>query len=135
LSFLLCSFLHSPVTSSLLGPNILFGIVNIVYCLKICLPLNHHVVRKESIPFIFNDESTGSCICLRLDLYMSHVKIICVSADSFYFSYFPHPSRSPRPHMCIRNAYVSVAVNVPAVTSRYHVTVRDISKVTRKSAA
>jgi hypothetical protein len=31
--------------------------------------------RKKSkrIPFIFNDESTGSCICLRLDLYMSHV--------------------------------------------------------------
>jgi hypothetical protein len=24
--------------------------------------------------FIFNDESTGSCICLRLDLYMSHVQ-------------------------------------------------------------
>jgi hypothetical protein len=33
--------------------------------------------------------------------------------------------------MCIRNAYVSVAVNVPAVTSRYHGTVREISKVTR----
>jgi hypothetical protein len=44
--------------------------------------------------------------------------------------------------MCTRNAYVSVAVNVPAVTSRYHgtrdlrryarfMTVREISKVTR----
>jgi hypothetical protein len=33
--------------------------------------------------------------------------------------------------MCIRNAYVSVAVTVPAVTSRYHSTVREISKVTR----
>jgi hypothetical protein len=36
------------------------------------------------------------------------------------FFLFPHPSRYPRPHMCIRNAYVPVAVNVPAVTSRYH---------------
>jgi hypothetical protein len=30
--------------------------------------------KKESIPFIFNDESTGSCICLRRHIYMSHVK-------------------------------------------------------------
>jgi hypothetical protein len=87
--------------------------------------------QKESIPFIFNDEGTGSCICLRLDLYMSHVKIICASADSFYFSYSHIHPRYPRPQMCIRNAYVSVAVNVPAVTSRHHGTVREISKVTR----
>jgi non-homologous end joining protein Ku len=33
--------------------------------------------------------------------------------------------------MYIRNAYVLVAVNVPAVTSRYHGAVREISKVTR----
>jgi hypothetical protein len=31
-------------------------------------------INGKRIPFIFNDESTGSCICLRLDLYMSHVK-------------------------------------------------------------
>jgi hypothetical protein len=30
---------------------------------------------KKRIPSIFNDESTGSCICPRLDLYSSHVKI------------------------------------------------------------
>jgi hypothetical protein len=46
--------------------------------------------------------------------------------------------------MCIRNAYVSIAVNVPAVTSRYHgtldltwyarfITIREISKVTRNT--
>jgi hypothetical protein len=29
---------------------------------------------KKRIPFIFNDESTGSCICLRLDLYMSYLQ-------------------------------------------------------------
>jgi hypothetical protein len=86
--------------------------------------------KKESVPFIFNDESTGSCICLRLDLYMSHVKIICASADSFYFFISP-PIRYPRSHMHIRNAYVSVAVNVLAVTSRYHGTVPEISKVTQ----
>jgi hypothetical protein len=33
---------------------------------------------KKRIPFTFNDESTGLCICLRLDLYMSHVKSIGV---------------------------------------------------------
>jgi hypothetical protein len=27
-------------------------------------------VKKERITFIFNDESTGSCIRLRLDLYV-----------------------------------------------------------------
>jgi hypothetical protein len=32
------------------------------------------VKKSKRIPFIFNDESTGSCIRLRLDLYMSHVK-------------------------------------------------------------
>jgi hypothetical protein len=31
-------------------------------------------VKNKRIPFIFNDESTGSCICLRLNLYMSHVQ-------------------------------------------------------------
>jgi hypothetical protein len=31
--------------------------------------------KGKRIPFIYNDESTGSCICLRLDLYMSHIKI------------------------------------------------------------
>jgi hypothetical protein len=30
--------------------------------------------KKKRIPFIFNDESTGSCIYLRLDLYMSHLQ-------------------------------------------------------------
>jgi hypothetical protein len=31
--------------------------------------------KGKRIPFIFNDESTGSFICLRLDLYLSHVKM------------------------------------------------------------
>jgi hypothetical protein len=30
--------------------------------------------KKKRIPFIFNDESTGSCICLRLDVYMSYLQ-------------------------------------------------------------
>jgi hypothetical protein len=33
-----------------------------------------YFVKSKRMPFIFNDESTGSCICLRLDLHMSHVK-------------------------------------------------------------
>jgi hypothetical protein len=36
-------------------------------------------IKSKRIPFIFNDESTGSCICLRLDLYLSHVKTRCAS--------------------------------------------------------
>jgi hypothetical protein len=59
--------------------------------------------KKESIPFIFNDESTGSCTCLRLDLYLSHLKIItCATADSFC-SLFPYPPTT-RAHTC---AYVT----------------------------
>jgi hypothetical protein len=42
------------------------------HCFPPCFTLQSK--KKESIPFIFNDESTGSCIYLRLDLYMSHVK-------------------------------------------------------------
>jgi hypothetical protein len=51
---------------------------------------------KNNIPFIFNDKSTGSCICLRLDLYLSHVKITCATADSFcsLFTY-PPTTRAP----------------------------------------
>jgi hypothetical protein len=29
---------------------------------------------NKRIPFIFNDKSTGSCICLRLGLYMSYLQ-------------------------------------------------------------
>jgi hypothetical protein len=43
--------------------------------------------KSKRIPSIFNDESTGSFICLRRHIYMSHVnkvqlirvKIICVA--------------------------------------------------------
>jgi hypothetical protein len=33
------------------------------------------LTKGKRITFIFNDGSTGSCICLRLELYLSHVKI------------------------------------------------------------
>jgi hypothetical protein len=32
-----------------------------------------HLPKKKRIPSIFKDESTGSCICLRSLIYMSHV--------------------------------------------------------------
>jgi hypothetical protein len=49
----------------------------------------------KRIPFIFNDESTGSCICLRLDLYMSRYTF------TFWHGYVLHEgitykSRVPR---------------------------------------
>jgi hypothetical protein len=87
----LCSFLHSPVTSFLLGPNILlntlfyntlslrssltvsdqFGHSNkttskiIILCILIFIFLVNKLGRKSKrIPSIFKDESIGSCICL-----------------------------------------------------------------------
>jgi hypothetical protein len=59
--------------------------------------------KRESILFIFNDKCTRSCICLRLDLYMSHVKITCATADCFCFLCSPTPSTT-RFHTC---AYVT----------------------------
>jgi hypothetical protein len=35
--------------------------------------------NAKRIPSIFNDESTGSFICLRRHIYMSHVLLLCVS--------------------------------------------------------
>jgi hypothetical protein len=32
------------------------------------------IKKKKRIPFIFIDESTGTCTCLRLDLYMSYLQ-------------------------------------------------------------
>jgi hypothetical protein len=55
--------------------------------------------KKKRTPFISNDESTGTYICLKLDLYMSHVKITCATADSFC-SLFPYP-HNPRSHTCV----------------------------------
>jgi hypothetical protein len=60
------------------------------------------IVKKyKRIPSSFKDESTGSCICLRLDSYMSHVnkvrtirvKMIRIAAIRVII------------HMCLRNAY------------------------------
>jgi hypothetical protein len=66
--------------------------------------LGRSATKKESIPFIFNDESTGSCICLRLDLHMSHVKITCATAVCFcFYLNFPTPPTN-RSHTC---AYVT----------------------------
>jgi hypothetical protein len=36
-------------------------------------------VIKKRIPSISSDESTGSCICLRQHIYMSHVLLPCIS--------------------------------------------------------
>jgi hypothetical protein len=40
-------------------------------------------IKGKRVPFIFNDESTRSCICLRLNIYMSHVLLLCVSVIFF----------------------------------------------------
>jgi len=38
----------------------------------------------DNITSTFNDRSTGSCICLRLDLYISHVSLLCFYAYWLY---------------------------------------------------
>jgi hypothetical protein len=64
--------------------------------------------KSKRIHFIFNDESTGSCICLRLDLYMSHVKhdtiITCATALCFCFYLSSPTPLTNRSHTC---AYVT----------------------------
>jgi hypothetical protein len=48
----------------------------VLHCLEVLLYTHClHSLFKESkhIPSIFNDESTGSFICLRRHIYMSHV--------------------------------------------------------------
>jgi hypothetical protein len=39
----------------------------------------HQDIKRERIPSIFNDESTGSFICLRRHIYMSHVLLLHIS--------------------------------------------------------
>ena len=41
------------------------------------------VMKKTST---FNDRSTGSCICLRLDVYMSHISLLCFYAYRLYLT-------------------------------------------------
>ena len=41
---------------------------------------------KKHITSTFNDRSTGSCICLRLDLYMPHVSLLCFYAYRLYLT-------------------------------------------------
>jgi hypothetical protein len=52
------------------------------------------LLKSKRIPFIFNDESTGSCICLRLDLYLSHVLLLCLSV-TFILVPLPLPQTAP----------------------------------------
>jgi hypothetical protein len=74
------------------------------------LALYHLLLKKgKRIPFIFNDKSTGSSICLRLDLYLSHVKkhytiITWATAVCFcFYLCYPTPPIT-RSHTC---AYVT----------------------------
>jgi hypothetical protein len=59
--------------------------------------------KSKRVPFIFNDKSTGSCICLRLDLYLSRVKT-CATAVCFCFYLCSPTPPTTRSHTC---AYVT----------------------------
>jgi hypothetical protein len=59
---------HSYLTYSVLASR-----TTIVSDSTASAAFNRKNVESKRIPSIFSDESTASCICLRLDLYMSHV--------------------------------------------------------------
>ena len=42
--------------------------------------------QKKRITSTFNGRSAGSCICLRLDLYMSHVSLLCFYVYRLYLT-------------------------------------------------
>jgi hypothetical protein len=86
-------------------------------------------VTEESkrIPFIFNDEITGSCICLRLDLYLSHVKIgarhlgsLC-SILSFSHKKYPRQETITYVASCIQGMFLVV----PSFVARCHYVRKD----------
>jgi hypothetical protein len=102
------SVLHPDFSPCLLSIEIFIAISMILR-----LKPNH---KSKRIPFIFNDESTGSCICLRLDLYMSHVLLLCVSRIAFVHC-SPTPSTT-RSHTC---AYVTRMKDVSRSFEMRHV--------------
>jgi hypothetical protein len=69
------------------------------------------VRKKKRIPFIFNDESTGSYMApktytcqhdARLKRYYNNMRY---SGLLLFFFVSRSPSHNPLPHMCLRNAY------------------------------
>jgi len=54
--------------------------------LGIDLTTEEEGVEKKYITSTFNDRSTGSCICLRLHLYMPHVSLLCFYAFRLYLT-------------------------------------------------
>jgi hypothetical protein len=63
-----------------------------------CAIQNATKKRSKRIPFIFNDESTESFICLRRHIYISHVLLLCISFYAYwlYFIYVWHVYVSPK---------------------------------------
>jgi hypothetical protein len=90
----------------------------------VALTIHPHLapeLKKQT--FIFNDESTGSCIC---------TIITCATADCLCLYLCSPTPPTTRSQTC---GYVTrVAVNVSGVTSVLH-ELRDLAKVTRKSSA
>jgi hypothetical protein len=78
--------------------------------------------KGKRIPFIFNDESTGSCIFLRLNLYLSHVKIGARHLGSLCsilpFSHKKYPRQETVMYVarCIQGMFLVV----PTFVSRCH---------------
>jgi hypothetical protein len=84
------------------------------------LQTNSLTEKSKRIPFIFDDESTGSCI---------RAITTCATAD-FFCLYLCSPT-PPTTRSQTRGYVTRVAVNVSGVTS----VLRDLAKVTRKSSA
>jgi hypothetical protein len=69
-------------------------------------PLSSAEVKKmKLILFIFNDESTGSCICTCKYCTCHTLNNMRHSGLLLFLLLFPYPYHHPLPHMCLRNAY------------------------------
>ena len=98
LSSSLCSFLHSPVTSSLLGPNIL---LNTLFSNTLSLRFSHNVSDQVSYPYT----TTGKIIFLYISIFQfadsklktkdSATNLLLISSRSV--SVFVNHRRLPQP--------------------------------------
>jgi hypothetical protein len=83
--------------------------------------------KGKRLPFIFNDKNTGSCICLRLDLYLPHVTIgarhlgsLC-SILPFIHKKYPRQETVTYVASCIQGMFLAV----PTFVAKCHYVRKD----------
>jgi hypothetical protein len=76
LSFTLCNFLHSPVTSSLLGPNILLS-----HLFSNTLSLRSYIDVSDKVLNPYKTTGNIVCVCVCVCEYIHIYVYICCSCD------------------------------------------------------